>query len=378
MPALLGGFGEKFSPLINNKPKQTLDVEIEKSPKNPRLAPVFYIQKKNYSSLSSSKLKMDQSNTEKINLLGSYLAGLIEGDGTIAVHENIILKNKHCPKIIIVFHKNDTPLANHLRDSLNVGTIYKPTGPNHVLWQIQDLLGVIKIINIINGYMRTPKIEALDRAINWINAEIVSQTTKSCKNKTPSQFLGVVLQTIKLKPLNNSPLDSDSWLAGFSDADGSFNITIAKRKKEGRIGHWRVTTRFSIELRQTYHREVRQALATTVSYETVLLKVATLLKVNLYSRTRIMAKTNNIVNSYTVMSFNQVSNEILRNYFNTFPLFSSKHLAFQDWCKVQDICKREKQEKLDNISLDSCQKIKDNFNTKRNYFTWSHLVNFYC
>jgi len=27
----------------------------------------------------------------------------------------------------------------------------------------------IKIIKIINGYMRTPKIEALHRAINWYN-----------------------------------------------------------------------------------------------------------------------------------------------------------------------------------------------------------------
>lgn len=39
----------------------------------------------------------------------------------------------------------------------------------YVLWQIQKKEDVIKIINLINGYMRTPKIEALHRAITWFN-----------------------------------------------------------------------------------------------------------------------------------------------------------------------------------------------------------------
>lgn len=51
-------------------------------------------------------------------LSGSYLAGLIEGDGHIAVHD----KNSkvYRPKIIIVFHINDRPLAERLSAVLKV------------------------------------------------------------------------------------------------------------------------------------------------------------------------------------------------------------------------------------------------------------------
>lgn len=38
-----------------------------------------------------------------------------------------------------------------------------------VIWHIQNIEDVLKIINLINGYMRTPKIEALHTAIKWIN-----------------------------------------------------------------------------------------------------------------------------------------------------------------------------------------------------------------
>ena len=49
----------------------------------------------------------------------------------------------------------------------------------YVLWQIQDIIGVYTIVNIINGWlflMRTPKVEALNRTINWLNNYI-------CENK---------------------------------------------------------------------------------------------------------------------------------------------------------------------------------------------------
>ena len=46
----------------------------------------------------------------------------------------------------------------------------------YVLWQIQDIIGVYTIVNIINGYMRTPKVEALNRTINLLNNYI-------CENK---------------------------------------------------------------------------------------------------------------------------------------------------------------------------------------------------
>ena len=42
----------------------------------------------------------------------------------------------------------------------------------YVLWQIQDIVSIFTILNIINEYMRTPKCEAKNRAIEWLNLYI--------------------------------------------------------------------------------------------------------------------------------------------------------------------------------------------------------------
>jgi hypothetical protein len=111
--------------------------------------------------------------------IGPYLAGLIEGDGTIVVdsspseegkHLNLDKdcrkKSKFSPKIIIVFKKDDLPLANYLRDLTKSGFVLIKPERGYVLWQIQDIVGIFTIISIINGYMRTPKIESIHRAID--------------------------------------------------------------------------------------------------------------------------------------------------------------------------------------------------------------------
>ena len=83
-------------------------------------APYLSNKKQYYSngrSLSSKNITLSHS------LLGSYLAGLIEGDGTIAVHDPNSTTKKYSPKIIIVFKKADLPLANYLQHLTNSGTI---------------------------------------------------------------------------------------------------------------------------------------------------------------------------------------------------------------------------------------------------------------
>lgn len=97
--------------------------------------------------------------------MGPYLAGLIEGDGTISVHNVNSTAKKYSPMIIIVFKLADLPVANYLRDLTNCGKVYRKTNRGYVLWQIQDLVSVFTITKIVNGYMRTPKIEALHRVI---------------------------------------------------------------------------------------------------------------------------------------------------------------------------------------------------------------------
>lgn len=57
------------------------------------------------------------------NLLGYYLAGLIEGDGSIILRKGE--REKISPKIVFTFHHNEISLYNKLRQILHTGVIYK-------------------------------------------------------------------------------------------------------------------------------------------------------------------------------------------------------------------------------------------------------------
>jgi hypothetical protein len=128
-----------------------------------------YRIKKSSLNQSNSYLKGSLTNN---NLLGSYLAGLIEGDGSIIVPKTIRSQKGKLlfPKVKITFVDKDMPLALKLIENFNAGTIEKPQNAKYVNLLFQDVKSLQKIAVLLNGKMRTPKIEALHRLINWLNA----------------------------------------------------------------------------------------------------------------------------------------------------------------------------------------------------------------
>jgi len=148
---IIWSFGKKITMLNKNSEKSI----YYKRYKIKNFNSSFIFQKKylkrNYSTLSCNKL-------------APYLAGLIEGVGHIAVHNENFKSKIFRPKIIITFNENDKPLAEKISALLKVGKVIPKKG-GCVILQILGKDEVLKIINLINGYMRTPKIEALHRAI---------------------------------------------------------------------------------------------------------------------------------------------------------------------------------------------------------------------
>jgi hypothetical protein len=337
MPAMVGGFGNihKFyvHNLLNNNTKSV-------------------------SNLSSN-------NQSDLLDLGPYLAGLIEGDGTFAIHDSTkSLSQKYRPMIIIVFHKDDLPLATFLQEMTKCGNIYVKLNRGYVLWQIQDLVGVYKIINIINGYMRTPKIEALHRTINWINDYI--KRNQDSKLSIQQNILSQI-NVLSCKPLDTSNIDSNSWLSGFTDADANFNINLCKRSDKNTT---RVQLQFRIEVRQNYHRLDSENMK--LSYYPIMYKISQFLESSVYSRTRTIKDKEFF--SFIVAQHNRTKFKILIDYFNKFPLLSSKYLNYKDWVYVYEL------QTLNSITssyLGKVISIKANFNKSRKSFNWDHLKNYY-
>lgn len=108
------------------------------------------------------------------NQLGYYLAGLIEGDGSIILRKGG--REKTSPKIVFTFHNREIPMYEKLKSRLESGVVYLEK--NGVCrYSITNADAVIKVINLVNGKFRTPKIQALYDAIDnlnkWRNANLL-------------------------------------------------------------------------------------------------------------------------------------------------------------------------------------------------------------
>jgi|ERR1700677_1247283 len=206
MPGLVGGFGNLNNIIF-------LNFKCFSTPTNTKYTNWNKLKLNDVNLKNIDKATIDFSSTSSqlllshTNQLGPYLAGLIEGDGTFAVHDPNSTVKKYRPMIIIVFKKADLPLANYLCDLTHCGKVYIKSERGYVLWQINDIVSVFKLCCIINGYMRTPKHEALQRTISWFNNYIV----KNKDSKLPST-IGILskIYPIFCKPLDDSSINSNA------------------------------------------------------------------------------------------------------------------------------------------------------------------------
>jgi len=107
--------------------------------------------------VSQLKKRFFSFNKKKINL-NYYLAGLIESDGYISIN------NKNKALLGITFNIKDKPLAEKLLNYIGKGFIVKRK-TNSIELRFTTVKSLEKIINIINGFMRTPKIDQLAKLI---------------------------------------------------------------------------------------------------------------------------------------------------------------------------------------------------------------------
>jgi LAGLIDADG endonuclease len=360
MPALIGGFGNISSILfVNNFSKSS----------SPRYTCSVLSGPGNCSSLNLYTLKPFEKEDSSIDIksnsqLGSYLAGLIEGDGTFSVHDKKSKAKKYSPKIIIVFKKADLPLAEFLQSITNCGSVQIKADRGYVLWQIQDLIGVYTIVTLVNGYMRTAKIEALKRTIDWINEYIANN--QNSKLPSTKNILSKI-NPLEVKAMDNSPIDINPWLSGFSDADANFSINIHKRSNKNLT---RVQLYYRLEIKQTYPRLNNEG--EQVSFFPIMSKVARYLGTNVLSRSRIIGEKQYY--SFILMAHNQISHNKINEYFTQFPLLSSKYLDYKDWAYVLEL---QKSNQRTTSYLEEAINIRNDFNATRTTYNWNHLKDCY-
>lgn len=286
-----------------------------------------------------------------ISFLSSYLAGLIEGDGTIVVpkQERSQKGKLNYPSIQIVFQNKDFPLITKLSQVIGHGSISKKKSSPVYVYTVNNIDGLIKIVVLINGKMRGPKHNQLLNLINYINI----------KKEV----------NIKAKPLDLSCMLSNSWLTGFIESDGSFQVRVTSllprhsplKTKGFTPCSAHNKTRFGLSC------EVTQARITHYGFSTLELmkNISICLGVTLEN-----TREDRKYPQYRVRTSSISTNLRLRNYLMEYPLQSSKFLDFKDWSLILDYF--EKGTHREN--KDTIVKIKSKMNQYRTEFNWNHLI----
>jgi hypothetical protein len=212
--------------------------------------------------------------------------------------------------------------------------------------------------------MRTPKIEALERTINWLNEYIIK--IENSKLSTTKLILSKI-QPIKLKSIDTSSIDSNAWLSGFTDSDGIFSINIHKRTNRNST---RVQLFYRMEIKQNYH--ILDSEDKKISFFSIMSKLALFLNVNVISRSRILNEKQYF--SFIVICHNKESLNVISEYFLKFPLLSSKNLDFKAWRNILEL---QKTNSITTSYLNEAIITRKDFNKTRTTFNWDHLKDCY-
>ena len=236
---------------------------------------------------------------------GHYLAGLIDGDGHFSKQQ----------QLIISFNYLDVSLAYYLKSRLGLGNVRKVKGKNAVLYIISSQLGIRKVINLIKGKIRT------ESKINQINSNILNHVKYADLKKEINFKLNLD------KDLKNH------WLAGFSDADASFQIKIINKNNNNKV-------------------EVRLNFQIDQKFSNILLLIKEFLGGNLGYR--------KFQDTYYYGSTSFGSAKKVINYFDYYHLLSSKQINYLKWRKAYLIIQNKNH--LNKEGIDKIIKLKNNMN----------------
>nr|QCW06897.1 hypothetical protein [Drechslerella brochopaga] len=209
------------------------------------------------------------------NWLG-WFVGFSEGDG--------YLGKKGDSGLTFVITQKELKILFEIKNTLKFGSVVEFEGFSRYI--VQGKEEILLLYHIFNGNLHLlHRIDQLSVWGDWLNKKYINNS------------LNLITEPVKLS-LDNS------WFSGFIDAEGCFNVYIAKNANS-------VTLRFIVDQKDSLllFQSLKMLLGSG----------------SIYSR-----KNNNV--RYTASKL--MSLNIIINYLNKFALKSKKYFAFEKWSVI--------------------------------------------
>jgi hypothetical protein len=265
-----------------------------------------------------------------------WFIGFAEGDG--AIYTNF---KTNRPRFILT--QKEGAILYTIMNHFGFGTVKYFASSNSsnnkngfYRWIVEDLNNVRILACLFNGNLASK--HRINQLGNWITALNSSARFAS----TPLTLITAPV-TFTLQ---------DPWLAGFTDAEGCFNVGV--------IADSRYTLGFVIKMRFILDQKDHEILS----------KVQTLLNVG-----KVTERNTNVENfRLTVHGFTSMN--IIRSYFDNFELLTKKHESYIKWCKIHNMVKNK--EHLTQSGLSQIKQLSKliNLNNSKNISTGSSLVKY--
>jgi hypothetical protein len=244
----------------------------------------------------SVRLRRSRKNYDNIsdNWL-TWFIGFSEGDGAFFTGKDKRLR--------FVLTQKEINILNHIQETLGIGRV-RTYGP-YSRYIVEDKKGIMILIALFNGNLFLDKRKV--QVKKWLDTLNIEQKDNKVK-----------------------PLLSNSWISGFIDAEGCFNVTLFKRKSMA-LGY-QVKLRFMIDQKD--------------SLENMLFIKDQL---NLFLSHRKLKK-GLIGNMHRIESNSFVKVPLIVEYLNKFKLKSKKQESFNKWVTVYDLVKNKAHLKEEGLS----------------------------
>jgi LAGLIDADG endonuclease len=243
----------------------------------------------------------------------TWFIGFTEGDGGLHCY-------KYSKSCLFGLTQKEEPILQEIKSVLGFGKVYFDISAKVYRYRVTTKNENLKLAILFNGKFATiNKINQLKLWIDVLNADSVKLTFN------PNPFL---------------PSLNDSWLSGFTTADGSFFVSVLKQKYKKEV----IDSEGNLGIKETISQLVRIKFVLDQKEEPILLHIK-----NIFGVGNVKKTTDIGVFRYNLGSVK--SNSITVDYFLAYPLKGKKQTAFLKWKSIREMLLEKKHLKAGGIEL---------------------------